>query len=137
MITVDIHSTVRTKIDHKLLEKAVKAALRGRIDDAEVSIAVVGDVLMRRMNRESLDHDYTTDVLSFDHGETPEGQMIELIVCAPMAKRQAAKRKISFKEELARYAIHGALHAAGFDDHTDEDREKMWAVQEDIVKTVI
>ncbi|MDC1143158.1 rRNA maturation RNase YbeY, partial [Planctomycetota bacterium] len=116
MITVDIHSTVRTRIDRKLIEAAVKAALKGRIKHAEVSVAVVGDARMRRINRESLDHDYTTDVLSFDHGETPEGQMIELIVCAPMAKRQAAKRKISFKEELARYAIHGALHTAGFDD---------------------
>lgn len=136
MITVDIHSTVKTRIDRKLLEKAVKAALRAYIKDAEVSIAVVGDTLMRRMNRESLNHDYTTDVLSFDHGQTPEGQMIELIICAPMAKRQAAKRKISFKEELTRYAIHGALHAAGFDDQTDEDREDMWAVQERIVKTI-
>ncbi|MHC4839597.1 MAG: rRNA maturation RNase YbeY [Planctomycetota bacterium] len=137
MITVEVHSTVRARIDHKLIEKSVKAALKDRFKTAEVSVAVVGDTRMRRINRETLNHDYTTDVLSFDHGETPEGQMIELIVCAPMAKRQAGKRRISFREELCRYVIHGALHAAGFKDHTDEARKKMWAVQERIVSTVM
>jgi probable rRNA maturation factor len=62
--------------------------------------------------------------------------LIELIVCAPFAARQAKQRGIPFKQELARYVIHGSLHCAGYDDHTDKQRAVMWEQQERVLRAL-
>ncbi|MCZ7606560.1 MAG: rRNA maturation RNase YbeY [Planctomycetota bacterium] len=132
MISVGITSTVRTRIDQRLLEKAARAALSGL--SAEVSIVVVGDRRMRALNRDALGHDYVTDVLSFDYGDSPEGRQIELIVCAPHAAREARAHGVPFTQELARYVVHGCLHCAGHDDQDASQQQKMWAAQERMLK---
>jgi probable rRNA maturation factor len=73
-------------------------------------------------------------VLSFDHGDTPEGRMMEILVCAPYAAKQAKSHEVPAKQELARYVVHGCLHCTGFDDHTNADRKRMWGEQERVLK---
>lgn len=136
MIDVGVSATTRTfKIDRKTLQQAAQLALKP-LGSAEVSIAVIGDRRMRALNRDALGHDYITDVLSFDHGDSPEGRVIELIVCAPFAARQAKQRGIPFIQELARYVVHGALHCAGYDDHSDKQRAAMWGEQERLLRAL-
>lgn len=134
MIHVDVTSSVRTRVDSRLLAAAARLVLRGR---ALVSIAVVGEARMRRLNREMLGHDYVTDVLSFDHGESPEGRVIEIVVCAPFARRQARKHGLPERQELARYVVHGALHTAGHNDTTPKQRKRMWARQEELLQSLL
>jgi probable rRNA maturation factor len=131
MIQIDVTATVRAPVPRALLARAAASALRGR---ATLSIAVVGDARMRRLNREALGHDYVTDVLSFDHGSTPEGRLLEVLVCAPHAARQARSLGIPYEQELARYVIHGCLHLAGYDDRTDALCNTMWKRQERLVR---
>jgi len=131
MIDVQVLSTVRAKQDQLLLSRAATVALaRNRVRHASVSITVVGERRMRRLNRDTLMHDYVTDVLSFDHGDSPEGRLIELVICAPFAAAQARARSLPVAQELARYVIHGCLHCAGFDDSTPRKRAAMWRAQE-------
>lgn len=134
MIEVQVSSTLRRAIDKGLLDRAARAALSGQVRDAEVSVAVVGDKRMRRLNRESLGHDYVTDVLSYDHGNTPEGRLLEVIICASHAGRQANQYGVPFNQELARYVIHGLLHTIGYNDGTEDERHAMWAEQERIMR---
>ena len=134
MIAVDITSTVRTKFNRKLFEKAARAALSGV--DAVVSIVVIGDTRMRSLNRDALGHDYVTDVLSFDHGDSPEGRQIEVVLCAPHAAREARTYAIPFEQELTRYVVHGCLHCNGHDDATQAQRNAMWTAQERVMKTL-
>jgi probable rRNA maturation factor len=134
MIDVRVHSTLRTRIDPKPLMEAARAALHARLKRASVAIAVIGDRRMRAINRAALGHDYVTDVLSFDHGDTPEGRMIELLICAPHALRQARRHGVPPGQELARYVVHGCLHCAGYDDHDEADRKRMWAAQEKVLR---
>lgn len=134
MIQVEIISSVRGDCRPALLRRAAAAALQGRARKAQVSIAVVGDARMRRMNRDALGHDYTTDVLSFDHGDSPEGRQVELIVCLPFARRAAARHGIPEAQELARYVVHGCLHCAGFDDADETTRDRMWREQERVLR---
>lgn len=91
---------------------------------------------MRSLNRKQLGHDYVTDVLSTDHGETPEGRLIELILCAPFAARQARAHGVPCKQELARYVIHGCLHCTGYDDRTGKQRAELWREQERVMRNV-
>lgn len=114
-----------------LLKRALALVLRGR---GEVSLRLLGPRAMRALNKATLGHDYTTDVLSFDHGQTPEGRLLEIVVCPSFARREARERGIPPEQELVRYAVHGALHLKGHDDHDPGSKQKMWRAQERVLK---
>jgi probable rRNA maturation factor len=135
MIHVDVSvATRKFTIDRELLARAAQAALAGRIADATVSVTVVGESRMRQLNKLTLGHDYVTDVLSSDHGETPEGRLLEVIVCAPFGARQSVVHGVPFKQELARYVVHGCLHCAGLEDDSEKTRAAMWLQQERVMR---
>ena len=82
-----------------------------------VSVVVIDNRQMRRLNRTYLGHDYPTDVIAFplEEGKRIEG---EIYVNADRARIQARRYRVSFNEEVARLVIHGTLHLAGYDDTT-------------------
>ncbi len=88
----------------------------------EISIAVLGDAAMRRVNRDFHRADCTTDVLAFPLDDAAAGRgragAGEVIVCAPFAAREAAARGIPWSSELVLYVVHGTLHLMGEDDRT-------------------
>ena len=90
-----------------------------------VSIAVVGDVTMRRLNRDFHDADRTTDVLAFPYDAELDGTEGELVLCAPEARRQAARRGLPELTELLLYAAHGTLHLLGERDATPDEAARM------------
>lgn len=103
---------------------------------AAVSVVVTDDRLMRALNKRSLKHDYTTDVLSFEadaRGERAGSYLGDVVVCAAYARRMAAELGIAFKEELARYLVHGTLHLLGYDDLREPARSRMHRRQEAIL----
>jgi probable rRNA maturation factor len=114
------------KYDASRLKQAVELVLReGEITAGEISIAVVDDAEMHKLNFEYLAHNYPTDVLSFvleREGGRLEG---ELIVSADTAQREAQRVGWSASDELLLYAIHGALHLVGYDDTTESLAEAM------------
>lgn len=134
MIDVEVMSTIRKPVDARLLRRAAAAALQGHLSSAVVSVVVVGARRMRSWNRDALGHDYVTDVLSFDHGDSPEGRQCEVIICPEFAAVMARRHGIPVTQELARYVVHGCLHCAGFDDATPKQRAAMWALQEGILR---
>ncbi|QDU98143.1 rRNA maturation RNase YbeY [Lignipirellula cremea] len=94
-----------------------------------VSLAIVDDPAMHVLNREHLEHDYPTDVLSFlfdRQGEHLEG---EIIVSVDTAQSSAADLQIPWAHELLLYVVHGALHLVGHDDHSPAERQAMRAAE--------
>jgi len=135
MLEVDLTSTVRKRLGRALLVRAAQAALKGR--KGSLSVVVIGATRMRNLNRDTLGHDYAADVLSFDHGQTPDGGMLgEVIVCPDVAVREAARAGVPVEQELARYVVHGCLHLNGHDDLEPDGRKKMWAAQERVLKAL-
>jgi probable rRNA maturation factor len=106
------------------------AAVRGILhdagyDDGEVSIAIVTDPAMHELNRQYLEHDYPTDVLSFVL-EEEEGRLIgQLIVSADYAAGEAPKFGWTMDDEVLLYTIHGALHLVGYDDQEPDLKAEM------------
>lgn len=121
------------------LVRAVEAVLAAEgAAELEVSVSVVPDAEIHALNRQYLSHDYPTDVISFplrDPGD-PDPLLGEVVVSFDTAAREATRRAIPLAEELARYVVHGCLHLLGFDDHTDADRERMHARQEQILASL-
>ena len=107
---------------------AVRRVARRLLGRRSVSLAFVSDAVIRRLNREFLNHDWATDVIAFPLGDG--GVFGEVVVSGETARREAKARGIPAKEELLRYVVHGILHLLGHDDHAPAARKKMWARQE-------
>ena len=112
-----------------------------RVACATVSIALVDNAALRRVNRDFLGHDYDTDVLSFlfesfciaardtyrgirrrAHGRAIDG---EVLVSGEMAARMAPRFGWNAREELTLYLVHGLLHLCEYDDQTPRERRVM------------
>ncbi|MCH7557855.1 MAG: rRNA maturation RNase YbeY [Planctomycetes bacterium] len=102
-----------------------------------VSIAIVDDARIRKLNSRFLNRKSTTDCLSFDLSDSkgPKSpKLFELIVNGEMAVRQANMRGHSSEAELALYITHGLLHNFGFDDSTESQARKMHDTEDKILQ---
>ena len=88
------------------------------IGQAEISVAIVDDPTIRDLNRQYLEHDYETDVISFvlDWNEDTGALLGQLIVSTDTAATLAEDVGSTMQEELLLYVIHGMLHLVGYDD---------------------
>jgi probable rRNA maturation factor len=131
-ISIEIADELSLSRDHARLRRAVRQVLTSAgINKAEISIAIVSDEQMHALNRQYLQHDYPTDVLSFvlEHDEAAGSLEGEIIVSAHYAAREAARYGWTAADELLLYAIHGALHLTGHDDTTPDAQQAMRAAE--------
>lgn len=118
------------------LEALARAVLRAeRVDEAELSFALVGDAEIERLNREFLGHDGPTDILSFPlqlPGQPPLG---DVYIGVEQARRQAEALGVGWAEELQRLVVHGTLHVLGYTHPEGEGREasEMYRRQEQLL----
>lgn len=94
---------------------------------ASLSILLLNDAQIRRLNRRYLKHDRPTDVIAF-------GGTGDIAISLETAKRMAGGLKTSFDYEVHLYLCHGILHLMGYDDRTPEARRKMWRRQDQILR---
>src|SRR5262245_23736541 len=114
-------------LDWAKLREIGTTVLEGEgIKEAKVTLAFVDSPTIHRLNKQFLDHDEPTDVLSFPMS-APSASVLEgdVVIGVQVAQAQAAERGHDVAAELALYAIHGLLHLAGHDDRDDADRQKM------------
>ena len=125
------------EIDRNLMRSAARAVLEGEgVAAAALSLAFVDDATSHRLNKQFLDHDEPTDVITFPlsgpGAKTLEG---ELVIGAEVARRVAAERGHDEQAELALYVVHGVLHLCGYDDkapaaeRTMRERERHYMKQ--------
>jgi probable rRNA maturation factor len=101
----------------------------------EISIAIVDDNEIRKLNREFLNSKAATDCLSFDLSDDEKGlKIFDLVVNGEMAVRQANLRGHSSEAELALYITHGLLHNLGFDDSMQNQARKMHETEDEIMQ---
>jgi len=114
-----------------LLKKAARAAVSGKKFPGELSLILVTDAEIKRLNRTFLTHTGITDVIAFNHPEPaflPPGETApfgDIYICLAQARRQAVKMGHSLATELLILTVHGALHLSGMDDSTPALRKKM------------
>ena len=110
-----IRVQVRQAALRRLAERVLVAVGEAR---SELSLELVGDGRMRRLNRQYRDKDRTTDVLAFAMRESssPVSTLLgDVVISLPTARRQAEEGGRSLSEELAWLLIHGVLHLCGYD----------------------
>jgi rRNA maturation RNase YbeY len=114
----------------------------------EISVVFVSDDHLLEMNRNYLQHDYYTDIITFDYTEhnsgsdnsplTNEGaEMVnkgtiggDLFISYDRVKDNASKNKLSLQNEIQRVVIHGVLHLCGLKDKEKTEVEIMRKAEE-------
>ena len=117
------------KINARALRRMMAALLAElNVESAELGIHLVGAREMARVNWQFLQHEGSTDVITFDHREPGAGPRAlhgELFVCVDDALKQARQFRTSWPAEVVRYAVHGVLHLLGYDDLKPALRRRM------------
>jgi probable rRNA maturation factor len=100
------------------LREASRAVLEGEgVKEAKVSLAFVDNPTIHRLNKQFLDHDEPTDVITFPlSGAGAKLLEGELVIGVEIAIAQAQERGHAVEVELCLYVIHGLLHLCGYDD---------------------
>ena len=90
-----------------------------RLGDAELSILLVSDGEMRKLNRDWRGRDRPTDVLAFAQregaGPAPDALLGDVVISVDTARRQAEERGHTLGREGERLLVHGLLHLLGYD----------------------
>ncbi|MHB8354064.1 MAG: rRNA maturation RNase YbeY [Burkholderiales bacterium] len=81
----------------------------------------------QRMNREFRHKDYPTNVLTFVYGLMNDVLEGDLVLCAPVVKREAQAQKKPLAHHYAHLVVHGLLHLQGYDHETRRDAARMEA----------
>ena len=77
------------------------------------------------LNKQYLNHDTFTDIITFDHSEKSADLEADIYVSIDRVRDNASSLKKNFAEELHRVLIHGLLHLIGLEDKTEADRQEM------------
>lgn len=120
--------------DYILKEKAkvrawIHAAILGegfkRV--GELSFVFCSDAYLLEINKQYLNHDTYTDIVTFDSSEEEEVIAGDVFISIDRIRENAAKFKVSERDELHRVIIHGVMHLCGYPDKKKEDKERMTA----------
>lgn len=86
----------------------------------DISIIFCSDNYILDVNIKYLQHDYYTDIITFDYCE---GNRLsgDLFISVDSVRENASFYGVEFADELNRVIVHGLLHLIGYDDHTEED----------------
>jgi probable rRNA maturation factor len=125
-------------IDRPRLKVVARVVLEGEgVTAAAISLAFVDNATIHRLNKQFLNHDEPTDVITFPlsgpGAKTLEG---EIVVGAEVARARAAELRHDEQQELALYVIHGLLHLCGYDDTTDTAVRRMRARERHYLKVL-
>jgi probable rRNA maturation factor len=83
------------------------------------------DEYLLQINRQYLQHDYYTDIITFDLSENSGAVTGEIYISIDRVKDNAQLFKVSFKQELLRVIFHGALHLCGYKDKSKKEEAAM------------
>ena len=132
------------KVNLLRLKQIISASLAElEISGAELGINLVGTKEMARVNWQFLQHEGSTDVITFDHREcgvrsAERGVKIhgELFICVDEAVVQAKQFGTSWQSEVMRYVVHGVLHLLGHDDQHVLALRKMKRAENRLVRAL-
>jgi len=137
-LELHLHNRQRARrLNLRLVRRIVRALVveHLQIPAVELGITFVSARRMARVNRQFLQHEGSTDVITFDYRQVwPAGSRLarppahlhgELLICMDVAVAQAHTFRTSWPVEVVRYLVHGILHLCGYDDRTPSARRLM------------
>jgi len=119
----DVSFSQKNKLATKSWLKSV-ANVRG-FSVSDIQYVFCSDEYLLDINRNFLQHDYFTDIITFDLSEKKGELCSEIYISIPRVKENAQDFGVTFQEELYRVMAHGVLHLCGLKDKTPQQEKKM------------
>lgn len=138
-MAIEVANRTKYRINRPLIERAVKLVLRFAKKSGDVSVVVIGDIAMKKLNYRFRRKKTPTDILSFaeQDSEAPQPGFIgELMVDYEQIKRQAKQFGHSTAWEFIFIVIHGVLHLVGYEDDTETGRHRMEKIGLYLIKKI-
>ena len=101
----------------------------------EINLVFCSDEYLLKMNIEYLDHDYYTDIITFDN--SIEGIGGDLFISIDRVKENAQSNNVDFKDELNRVVVHGLLHLLGYNDKSKNDKIIMTSKEDEYLNLIV
>ena len=137
MISYHLEGVEKPKICTRRTSKWIKdvAEKHGKIV-GEIAYIFCSDEYIIDVNRKFLNHDYYTDVITFDYSE---GKKIsgDIFISLDTVRTNAEAFNQDYYNELERIIIHGILHLCGFKDKEPNDKEEMTYQEDEAIKLLI
>jgi rRNA maturation RNase YbeY len=100
-------------------------ANREKTDLGEINFVFCSDAYLLGLNRRYLQHDYYTDILTFDNSSGEGPLMGDIYISVDRVRDNAKRFGVSFDEELHRVMVHGILHLIGYTDTSPSKKTAM------------
>jgi len=129
------NENIRLNVKNK---KAIKRCIQETlshygISNCAINYIFTNDVSVLRINRDFLNHDYYTDIITFNNSTQVNKLESDIFISIDRVKDNAISLKTDFEEELHRVIFHGILHLCGHHDKRKKDREEMRALEDQCI----
>ena len=134
MKNLTVQNSKGYKIDKREVHRIVsllKKELLFNVNEISINIVTAEEIL--KVNTKFLNHDYSTDIITFNYSEENNTLETEIFISLDDAYSNAVKYKVSLDNELLRLVIHGCLHLLGYDDKDKSDKVKMKRMENKLV----
>ena len=109
------------------------------LSDGIVNLQLVDDSQITELNTQYTGNAYATDVLTFPYAQSDDRQskedptIADIVISQETAERQAAAAGTELSDEVGLLTLHGLLHATGYDHGTQQDRDRLEAIQQRVM----
>lgn len=130
---LQIHSEfvlIKKRIVHKLISSLIKEF---DLTISFLSINFIKSFELREINKKHLNHDYETDVITFNYSKKEKDIDGEILISFEEAAINAKKYRVTHQKELLRLVIHGVLHLLHFDDKNEKRKKIMKQMENKLI----
>jgi rRNA maturation RNase YbeY len=117
--TFKINNKKKLRLLFKEVCKQEKAVL------SFVNCVFCSDEYLLKINKKHLEHNFLTDIITFDFSEKKNQIEGDLYISVDRVKDNAKKYKDTFLDEITRVVLHGLLHLIGYNDKTEKEKKRM------------
>ena len=132
---LEVNNNSDIKINKLLVHKIV-GLLKNEFDFNISSLLInfVSSNQIIKINKNYLNHNYSTDIITFNYSSESKVFDSEIYISVEDAELNAEKYGVTFPEEILRLVVHGTLHLLGYDDKTPELKAKMKPVENSLCR---
>jgi probable rRNA maturation factor len=88
----------------------------------KIDVILLHDQELLELNQQYLNHDYFTDIITFDYSDSDKEIIADLFISMQRVEENATFYSVAKEVELLRVIIHGVLHLCGYGDHTNDEK---------------
>jgi probable rRNA maturation factor len=135
MLRISVANPYEYPLEFQALKDAARAVIEGEgVAACKVTLAFVDSPHIHRLNKQFLNHDEPTDVLTFPYSDSKKSLEGEVVIGYEVAKEYAADRGHDANLELLLYVIHGCLHLCGYTDTDAKGEREMRAKEREYLR---